>query len=107
MSGIKYNTRKIRTQKPIDLIIFDKFQNKCDVEQFVKNRIENVTKEHDILILDQEELEYKPEISENGDNDTVCKHSVLGGTFDRLHIAHKLLLSEAALRASEQVTVNT
>jgi bifunctional ADP-heptose synthase (sugar kinase/adenylyltransferase) len=30
---------------------------------------------------------------------------VLGGTFDRLHIAHKILLSEAALKARSRLVV--
>lgn len=106
MSGLKYNSTKIRTQKPIDLIIFDKFQKKSDIEKFIANRIENVTKEHDILVLDRQESEYNPETVDNVNNDFICKHTVLGGTFDRLHIAHKLLLSEAALRASENITVS-
>lgn len=43
----------------------------------------------------------EPEGSDFG----IYKHTVLGGTFDRLHNAHKLLLSEAALRSSNKVTV--
>lgn len=38
-------------------------------------------------------------------NEKLYQHTVLGGTFDRLHVAHKLLLSEASLRATEKVTI--
>ncbi|XP_064613694.1 bifunctional coenzyme A synthase-like isoform X2 [Liolophura sinensis] len=33
------------------------------------------------------------------------QHGVMGGTFDRLHVGHKILLSDACLRCSESVTV--
>ena len=38
-------------------------------------------------------------------NDVIYNDVVLGGTFDRIHIGHKVLLSEAALRAKERIVV--
>ncbi|KAJ8941748.1 hypothetical protein NQ314_010285 [Rhamnusium bicolor] len=103
LSGIKYNIPKIQTQKPIDLIIFDKYHSQEDIDNFIKARIQNITEEYNVLTIDTGDLEIT---EENIDNDeSVYKHTVLGGTFDRLHVAHKLLLSEAALRSNEIVTV--
>lgn len=38
-------------------------------------------------------------------DDVIHNDVVLGGTFDRIHVGHKMLLSEAALRAKERVVV--
>lgn len=35
----------------------------------------------------------------------IFKHGVIGGTFDRLHTAHKLLLTELALRSESEITI--
>ncbi|KRT82920.1 hypothetical protein AMK59_4345, partial [Oryctes borbonicus] len=104
ISGLKYkNMEYIRTSRPIDLVIFDQQHPEKDINNFMKNRIKNVTEGCTFLTTDSGSIE-EP-IVDVVDNDKVYKHSVLGGTFDRLHTAHKLLLTEASLRATEKITV--
>lgn len=70
----------------------------------------------DLIFVDQTEYKssddrvissLKPEASESLLDETECKYNsvVLGGTFDRLHVGHKILLSEAALRAHKRLVV--
>ncbi|CAH1104390.1 unnamed protein product [Psylliodes chrysocephalus] len=103
LSGLKYNIPKIQTQKPIDLIIFDKPYSSSEIDCFINMRLQNLAKEYNIITLNCEE--FQEEEKEIILSDTKVNHTVLGGTFDRLHLAHKLLLSEAALRADKTVTV--
>lgn len=103
LSGLKRSDlSKIHTNKNIDLVIFDKLHNPLDVENFVSGSIHNATNKPKVITLDSGNFE---ELEVPTGNGNVYKHTVLGGTFDRLHIAHKLLLSEAALRSDSIVTV--
>ncbi|XP_028133905.1 bifunctional coenzyme A synthase [Diabrotica virgifera virgifera] len=104
LSGIKFNVSKIHTQNPIDLVIFDKKYTKAEIDQFITTRIENLTKEYNVITLESNE-EVNQENNNTPFSDKRYQHSVLGGTFDRLHTAHKLLLSEVVLRSSKKVTI--
>lgn len=103
LSGIKYNIPKLNTQNPIDLVVFDKLYNQNDIDNFIRAKIQNITKEYNVITINSDELDTSNDATDYIEG--VSKHTVLGGTFDRLHVAHKLLLSEAALRATERVTV--
>lgn len=104
LSGLKHkNLEYIQTSRPIDLIIFDKQHPENDIDNFIKHRVKNIAEGYKVITTDTAPIE-EPVYDPCGDG-SVYKHSVLGGTFDRLHVAHKLLLTEAALRASNKITV--
>lgn len=72
----------------VDLILVDQneYQSADNVLSSLKLKFEGPES-----LLDESEKKYN----------TV----VLGGTFDRLHVGHKILLSEAALRATKKLVV--
>jgi phosphopantetheine adenylyltransferase/dephospho-CoA kinase len=103
LSGLKYQSvNQIQTKRNIDLVIFDKNHKKIDIDNFIKNKIGSMAEKYGVITLDSGKFENFDSLSSN---DKIYKHAVLGGTFDRLHTAHKLLLSEAALRSDSTITV--
>ncbi|KAK9887761.1 hypothetical protein WA026_000076 [Henosepilachna vigintioctopunctata] len=108
LSGIKYNINKIKTQNPIDIVIFDRIYNRTDIDHFLKGNISTLTNDYKVLTLDDAKECQNENNEETGctqSQSKIYKHGVLGGTFDRLHVAHKLLLSEMALRTEIKTTV--
>lgn len=92
------------TFKPIDILLFDNGISSVETTKFM-NRYET-----------KNVIEFSNEFGENDDELNALKHNdthdtvdgdsvVLGGTFDRLHIGHKMLLTEAVLRAKKRVVV--
>ncbi|KAK4874734.1 hypothetical protein RN001_014094 [Aquatica leii] len=104
LSALKYNNvSKIHTQNAIDLVIFDREYTKADIDVFLDAKIGNVAADCDVLTIKGNGSDVVAAIEPH--NNKIYTHTVAGGTFDRLHIAHKLLLSEVALRSSSRVTV--
>lgn len=92
------------TFKPIDVLLFDKSISNDETSKFMdryqtKNVIEFSSSESDET--DDGSTATETIGSEVIEGDSV----VLGGTFDRLHVGHKLMLTEAVLRAKRRVVV--
>lgn len=91
--------------KPVDVVLFDNGISNDETTQFMnrfktRNIIEFSKDDFDDDAT--ESLATEPNTKDNLlEGDTV----VLGGTFDRLHCGHKILLTEAVLRAKKRVVV--
>lgn len=108
MAGLKHkDLHSLATQQTIDIVIFDKKYQETEVDAFLKHKISNIAKKCQVLTISNESTkeEISTEHTEHNDNVKVYNHTVMGGTFDRLHIAHKVLLTEMALRSSSTVTI--
>lgn len=107
--NLQWQSTPIVLKPSVDVLLFDngisndetnKFMNRyntTNVIQFSKTDINDAkTKE---TVNNNNETEYQ--LNDTAEGDSI----VLGGTFDRLHIGHKMLLTEAVLRARKRVIV--
>ncbi|XP_041979056.1 bifunctional coenzyme A synthase isoform X2 [Aricia agestis] len=92
---------KIKTNHPIDLILYDTdaFKKGDNLANLIENGNKDI-EQVPIAHLDS----HNPDIS-NEEPVKTFEYVALGGTFDRLHNGHKILLSQAVLRATKHVTV--
>lgn len=109
ISSTKKNSL-ISTVRPIELVIFDRNYSKEDAKMFIKNCIKNSAEPCNFIAINdhQDPDECSPENLDdniNNNENKIYNNTVLGGTFDRLHNGHKILLSKAILKSSNKLTV--
>lgn len=97
----------IHTKRPVELVIFDRIYNSNDANTFMQDCLSNTSMGCKYLTFDEKEQEIECDASNAGSSseDRMYKSVVLGGTFDRLHNGHKIFLSEAILRCTDNLTV--
>ncbi|CAH0715414.1 unnamed protein product, partial [Brenthis ino] len=93
------SVNKINTSKTIQLVMYDKELTQ-DIS-YLKQSLENVVSECPMQCIDNE----SPISVVTSEDVKTYEYVALGGTFDRLHNGHKILLSQAALRSTNHVTV--
>ncbi|XP_046825866.1 bifunctional coenzyme A synthase [Vespa crabro] len=97
----------INTKNPVEIIIFDQIYNTKVVDTFIQDCLANISEGCSYITLDNEQNDKKcNDTDECSTKDLqTYKSVVLGGTFDRLHNGHKIILSEAVLYSREKLTV--
>ena len=112
LGTLRENLQPIRTLQPIEVIIVDRKYTPEEIAPVLKlySPIENPN----VLTLDtinSESSTNKEDEPVNKEEPLECTGSLqydyvcLGGTFDRLHPGHKILLSEAVMRCKKKLTV--
>uniref|UniRef100_A0A6M2DYT0 Bifunctional coenzyme A synthase n=1 Tax=Xenopsylla cheopis TaxID=163159 RepID=A0A6M2DYT0_XENCH len=104
ISSLKHPDANIKLQKPVEVILFDNALTKTETKDFLTSCL---MKDVPVIVLHDktEKAQGFNELCASTGETVTHNNVVLGGTFDRLHVGHKILLSEAMLRANKRVVV--
>lgn len=98
------NPDPLANSRNVDIIFYDNIltptEMKCFKEHYTTSKYVSVADNR----MHENDLINKELVATSSDN-LIKDVVVLGGTFDRLHVGHKILLSEAALRAKQKLIV--
>lgn len=96
----------INTKKPVEVVIFDQIYSKKEADTFIQDYLANTSMGCSFVTFnDDQRGEKASNAISRAEEEKTYKSVVLGGTFDRIHNAHKIFLSEAVLRCTSKVTV--
>lgn len=112
LNGIKYpDTKNIHLNNTLDVVLTDA-QPTALVEKYLSWRFKNYKIGTEIIHINTNDGEVTTSNQAKGLErvSSMCEwkvfdNLVLGGTFDRLHNGHKMLLSDAILRCRNQLTI--
>ncbi len=100
--------QKVVTCKPIEVVYFDSSYSDSAVEAYIRSNVTNRTPDCrtvSYLAATNESNDDVLETHEESSEVISYDYVVCGGTFDKLHTGHKILLSECVMRCRKKLVV--
>ncbi|XP_026327157.1 bifunctional coenzyme A synthase isoform X2 [Hyposmocoma kahamanoa] len=95
--------KNLKTSQPIDLILYDSELTK-DIDK-LKHTVVTLSSDYKLHYLGTSLESIGEDVANDQQPVKQYEYVALGGTFDRLHNGHKILLSQAVLRSTKHLTV--